>query len=260
MDARRRFDVQPVMRDLWAMHPIGAAWSRFVVVYWNRPAVHRHKRAVAAWVASVFLAGIALFNVNVASSQAGTDLNGHALVETLREGGYNIYFRHATTDWSQSDQVAKINDWTSCDPGRMRQLVDAGRRTARAIGEAMRALQIPVGHVLASPYCRTVETARLMQLGNVETTTDIINIFVAAYFGGPSTIAERTRQRLSALPQAGTNTVLVAHGNVLRTATDVSPEEAEATVFRPNGNGSYSVVARLSLQAWERLVAEHGDR
>lgn len=216
--------------------------------------------AVVAWMASVFLAGIALVNVYVAASQARTYLNGHALVATLREGGYNIYFRHAATDWSQNDQVAKAGDWTSCDSGRMRQLAEAGRRTARAIGEAMRTLQIPVGHVLASPYCRTVETARLMQLGSVETTTDIMNMRVATYFGGPSAIAARARQRLSTLLQAGTNTVLVAHGNVLRMATDVYPQEAEAIVFRPNGNGSYSVVARLSPQAWEHLVAAYGDR
>jgi phosphohistidine phosphatase SixA len=252
--------MQPMMRDFWAVLPIGTAWSLFTVIHRNPSAVNSHRWTFASWVASALLAGITLFNVNVAASQTGTDLNGQALVETLREGGYNIYFRHAATDWSQHDQVAKVDDWISCDPGRIRQLADAGRRTASAIGAAMRALRIPVGHVFASPYCRTVETARLMQLGNVETTTDIMNTRVAAYFGGPSAIAERTRQRLSTLPQAGTNTVLVAHGNVLKTATDVYPQEAEAIVFRPNGDGSYSVVARLSPQAWERLVAEHGDR
>jgi hypothetical protein len=99
-----------------------------------------------------------------------------------------------------------------------------------------------------------------MQLGNVETTTDIMNMRVAAYFGGPAAIADRTRQRLATLPQPGTNTVLVAHGNVLREATEVYPQEAEAIVFRPNGNGRYAVVARLSPQAWVRLLAVYGDR
>ena len=105
-----------------------------------------------------------------------------------------------------------------------------------------------------------LRTARLMQLGNVETTTDIMNMRVAEYFGGPAAIAERTRQRLATLPQAGTNTVLVAHGNVLRKATEVYPQEAEAIVFRPSGNGRYAVVARLSLQAWARLVVVYGKR
>jgi len=86
-----------------------------------------------------------------------------------------------------------------------------------------------------------------------------MNMRVADYFGGTSAIAARTHQRLSMLPQAKTNTVLVAHGNVLVTATDLYPQEAEAIVFRPDGNGSWSFVARISPQEWARLAAEHRD-
>ena len=203
-------------------------------------------------VAFALLVTFALCSVKVVTAQTETALSGRALVETLRNGGYTIYVRHAATNWSQADRVATAGDWTSCDPDRMRQLADTGRQTASAIGKAMRALRIPVGHVLASPYCRTVETARLMQLGEVETTTDIMNMRVAEYFGGPSAIVERARQRLATPPQAGTNTVLVAHGNVLQAATAVYPQEAEAIVFRPDGNGSYAVVARIPPPAWAR--------
>ena len=127
----------------------------------------------------VLLNGIALFNV--AAAQTTTGFEGLALVEALRKGGYNIYFRHAATDWSQNDQVSKAGDWTSCDPGKIRQLSEAGRKTAGTVGEAIRTLQIPIGQVIASPYCRTVETARNMKLGPVETTTDIMNLRVAEY-------------------------------------------------------------------------------
>lgn len=207
----------------------------------------------------MLLAVCVLGTVTIATAQTGDELDGRALVEALRQGGYNLYFRHAATAWSQNDQVTEAGDWTSCDPDRMRQLAEAGRQTARAIGDAIRALRLPVGQVLASPYCRTVETARLMQLGAVVTTTDIMNTRVAEYFGGPEAIAERARQRLSTPPPAGTNRVLVAHGNILRTATAVYPQEAEAIVFRPEGNGKYVVVARVSPQAWERLAAEYGE-
>ena len=117
------------------------------------------------------LVGLVLYSAKVAAAQTGSELHGRALVEMLRQGGFNIYFRHAATDWSQADQVSKADDWTSCDPARMRQLSDTGRQIASTIGEAMRVLHIPVGHVFASPYCRTVETARLMQLGEVETAS-----------------------------------------------------------------------------------------
>ena len=189
-------------------------------------------------------------------AQSDNTLSGQALVEALRKGGYNIYFRHAATDWSQFDHVAVSGDWTSCDPAKIRQLSEEGRATARAIGAAIRSLDIPIGQILASPYCRTVETASLMLQQPVETTTDIMNTRVAEYFGGSAAIAERTRQRLSAPPLAGTNTVLVAHGNILRTATSVYPDEAEAIIFRPGGDAAYSVVGRITPQEWARLAAE----
>ena len=220
-------------------------------------AARKNRFSFAAWIMVALLNVTALFDV--AAAQTTTGLEGLALVESLRKGGYNIYFRHAATDWSQNDQVSKAGDWTSCDPDKMRQLSATGQKTADTVGEAIRSLQIPIGQVLASPYCRTVETARNLKLGPVEKTTDIMNMRVAEYFGGTSAIAARTQRRLSMLPQADTNTVLVAHGNVLVTATDVYPQEAEAIVFRPEGNGNWTFVARISPQKWVRLAAEYRD-
>ena len=120
---------------------------------------------------------------NPVRAQDTTVLTGKALVQELRAGGYNVYFRHAATNWSQSDHIRKAGDWTSCDPSQVQQLSEEGRRSVRAVGRAMQALKIPVGRILASPYCRTVETAKLMNLGRVATTTDIVNLRVAAYFG-----------------------------------------------------------------------------
>lgn len=177
------------------------------------------------------------------------------LVQSLRKGGYSIYFRHAKTDWTQQDQISRAGDWTSCDPKRMRQLADDGRSAARTIGAAIRALGIPIGRVLASPYCRTIETARLMGLGPVDTTTDIMNLRAAAYFGGRSAILRRTRFRLTEIPPVGTNIILVGHGNVAREATSIYPDEAEAALFRPDGNGGFEFVGRLDAHQW-KLLAE----
>jgi broad specificity phosphatase PhoE len=209
-------------------------------------------RYTARLTAVLFMVALA----HSAGAQQPLPLAGEALVSALRKGGYNIYFRHAATDWSLDDHVSKSGDWTSCDPQKMRQLAPAGRQTAEHVGKAMRALRIPVGQVLASPYCRTLQTARLMGLGPVETTTDIMNTRVAGYFGGVAAVAKRARKRLSIPPKAGTNTVLVAHGNVLRAATEEYTGEAGAVVFRPQSDGRYSVVAHVTPQDWQRLAAE----
>lgn len=187
-----------------------------------------------------------------AAGEAG--MSGADLVTALRQGGYNIYFRHAQTDWSQSDRVEKAGDWKSCDPDRVRQLSEAGRETARNVGDAIRALDIPVGKVLASPYCRAVDTVRLMDLGPVETTTEVMNLRAAQFVGGRDAVVEAARALLATPPPAGTNTVIAAHGNVARAATPVYPGEAEAVVFRPDGDGGFTFVGRLSPEQWRALA------
>lgn len=178
-----------------------------------------------------------------------------ALIELLRNGGYSLYFRHEATDWDQSDDIRKLGDWLSCDGNRIRQLSSAGRKRATATGQAIRSLGIPIGKVLASPYCRTLETARLMNLGPVETTTDVINLRVAKYFGGQNAIAATARALLASTPDAETNTLIVSHGNVTRAATQIQPEEGEGIVFQADGEGGFRFIGRLKAEDWKRIGA-----
>src|SRR5690606_17677405 len=92
-----------------------------------------------------------------ASAPAVADLAGEEVLDALREGGFNIYFRHAGTDWSQRDDIAELDDTASCDGDRVRQLSEAGRAESEAAGRAIRALGIPVGEILSSPYCRCMD-------------------------------------------------------------------------------------------------------
>jgi len=181
-------------------------------------------------------------------------LEDAALVTALRGGGHNIYFRHVATDWSQYDQVREAGDWRSCDATRMRQLSEQGRDAARAIGAALRRLEVPVGEVLASPYCRTVETARLMELGEVAETTRVMNLRSADYVGGRASVVTSAQALLASPPPAG-NRVIVAHGNVAREATPAYPAEGEALVFAPDGKGGFILRGRITVDAWSRLVS-----
>ena len=184
---------------------------------------------------------------------AGAD---QALVDALRNGGHVIYFRHARTEWSQHDQVTGPGDWTSCDPARMRQLSDEGRRRARAVGQAMRELGIPVGAVYSSPYCRCVETAELLDLGPVTTTRDILNARAAEYIGGRDTLRRTARSRLATRPPEGTNTVLVAHGNVFLLAAGERPPEGGAAIVRPRGDRRFDVLGTITAEAWIALASD----
>lgn len=157
-------------------------------------------------------------------------LSGAALVEALRGGGYVIYFRHARTDFSMPD--TDRSDLTNC--ATQRNLSDEGRADARAMGEAIRALEIPIGEVLASEYCRTRETAELA-FGRVTPTRDLTSRSTLSTDEERAARIEALRVLLSTPPEPGIYTVQVGHQFNLGDATGISIAEGEAAIFLPLG-------------------------
>lgn len=192
-------------------------------------------------------------------SLPAASLTDQALLDVLRGGGYSLYFRHASTEWSQSDDVRKADDWLSCEPAQMRQLSERGRADAILVGDAIRRLGLPIATVVASPYCRTMETARLINVGTVESSTDVMNLRAAEYFGGRAAIVTTAQRLLSTPPPAGGNRVIVAHGNVASAATPAYPAEGEGLVFKPEDDGSFILVGRIESGQWAELLTTAAD-
>jgi phosphohistidine phosphatase SixA len=171
------------------------------------------------------------------------------LVEELREGGYVVYIRHTATDQSQED--THKTDVSRCDG--MRNLTDAGRRQARELGRAFRELDIPVGRVLASEYCRTRETAQLA-FGDFRRDPQLTG-FPPEDAPGPYQARVRTTQELlGSPPPEGTNTVLVAHVRNLEAAAELEIDEGDTAVFQPFGGSRFRYLGRVPVSAWPRLV------
>ncbi len=181
------------------------------------------------------------------NSEPLRDLPVAELREELHKGGYILYFRHAATDFSTNDNA--MTSFEDC--ASQRNLTELGREQARAIGEAIHALAIPVGRVLASPYCRTVETAMLI-FGRAEKSNDVR--------GGPGTAdsPERyagLRTLLSTSPPAGTNLAIASHGNPFHAvAGPPYLAEGEAAVVRPLGK-DFEIVAKIRPERWAALQA-----
>ena len=167
-------------------------------------------------------------------------LQGPALLNALRGGGYVVYFRHTATDFSRGDSAMKSYD--DCDNQRL--LSPQGRSDATAIGQRSRSLQLPVGEALASPYCRTMDHARLM-LTTVTPRNEIREAQGNNYAG--------LKQLLASPVKAGTNRWIVGHGIPFR-AVAGAPHlaEGEAAVIRPGTTG-WTVVARLAVADWQAL-------
>jgi phosphohistidine phosphatase SixA len=173
------------------------------------------------------------------------ELTGETLVNALRRGGYVIYFRHATTDRSQTDTQPQNLD--NCQ--KQRNLNEQGRVEARTIGESLASLSIPIGRVLSSGYCRARETAQLA-FGQAVITPDLT--------GFPQSLRDQRiaalARMLSTRPLPRTNTVLVAHGFNLTNTADITISEGEAAVFAPIGAGRFALVARIQPEGWVELA------
>jgi phosphohistidine phosphatase SixA len=170
-----------------------------------------------------------------------------ALLQALRKGGYVLYMRHSITDMSQND--AKMKDYDDC--ANQRNLTGDGRAQARAIGAQVKRLGIPVGIVLASPYCRTMETARLAFGPAPVTATEELR-------GGPGTANDPKRyaplkELLSSPMDDGRNMVAVSHGNPFYALAGAPYlAEGEIAVVKPAGTG-FSVVGRIRPEQWPAL-------
>ncbi len=208
----------------------------------HRTIALRCAAAMAALACALPVAGERLSSPDPAHA-----LEGAALVTALRAGGYTLYFRHTATDFSQSDAAMKGYD----ECATQRNLSEAGRAHAREIGEAIRALKLPVGEVIASPFCRTMETGRLM-FGRAEPSA-----VVRGYEGTNAANADYSRlvALLAAPPKAGTLRMVTSHGNPFRAiAGPPHLQEGEAAVLKPAG-GDFVVVARIRREDWPSLAA-----
>ena len=179
----------------------------------------------------------------------GQDVSAEALVNPLRAGGYVLVMRHASSPSEIPDKQTANADNVKLE----RQLDDAGRTGATAMGKALRDLKIPIGEVLTSPTYRARETVRLAQLAKAQSHVELGD-------GGQSmqgvsdAQAAWLRERVTHLP-TGTNTFVVSHmPNISRAFPSWDAvADGEVVVVGPDGKGGTRQVGRIKIEEWSRL-------
>ena len=59
---------------------------------------------------------------------------------------------------------------------------------------------------------------------------------------------------LTAIPVSGTNNIIVGHDDIFESATGIYPDpQGIAYVVKPDGNGSFEVVANMLPEEWGEL-------
>jgi phosphohistidine phosphatase SixA len=179
---------------------------------------------------------------------------GERLIAALRQGGHAIFFRHERTAFDEVD--AAPPDFADC--ARQRALSAAGRESALATGEALRRLAVPIGAVLASPYCRNVETARLLA-GRVDPTPALLGPERSLGRDAAATVADLERL-VATHVRPGANAILVGHfGNLLR-AAGVRLAEGEAALLALSPDGRVRVLRTLPPSLWDDLAHDEARR
>src|SRR5436189_1148404 len=91
------------------------------------------------------------------------------LLPELRKGGYVLFMRHPKTNPDQADTDPLHLDNIKAQ----RQLSDEGRNQAKLLGDAFRALKLPIQKVISSQFYRAQEAAKLLAVGEVTAELDV---------------------------------------------------------------------------------------
>jgi broad specificity phosphatase PhoE len=157
----------------------------------------------------------------------------------LVKGGHVAVIRHgnAPPGYGGDPPGFKIDDCKT-----QRNLDELGREQARALGAAFRNHSVRVDRTLSSPWCRCLETARLLAVGPVETSWALV----------PDTEAS-ARVRLLELKEIvstwrGPGTlVLVTHAFTVRALMGFLPSQGETVVLKPgSGNAGADLVGLIA--------------
>jgi broad specificity phosphatase PhoE len=160
-----------------------------------------------------------------------------ALWAALREGGHVALMRHAIAPGVGDPAGFRLDDCTT-----QRKLSAQGRAQARAIGERFRANGIATAAVFSSQWCRCLDTARELALGEVVAFPGLNSFFADRGEEARHTAAVRAligERARSPLPL-----VLVTHQVNITALTGVFPASGEIIVLRVDGD-TPSVAGRI---------------
>jgi len=158
----------------------------------------------------------------------------------LVQGGHVALIRHgnAPPGFGGDPPGVRLDDCKT-----QRNLDDKGRAQGKALGEAFRSHGVRVDRIVSSPVCRCMDTASLMAVGQVESSSALLP-------DRDPNAPVRLRQ-LKAIVSGwrGPGTlVLMTHGFTIRPMIGIIPDQAETLVLRPTPGiePGASVVGRIA--------------
>lgn len=143
----------------------------------------------------------------------------------LAKGGHVALIRHGNAPPGRGGDPP---GFSIDDCATQRNLDETGREQGRALGEAFRRHGVRVDRIVSSPWCRCMDTASLMAVGQVESSWALVPDRNPS---APVRLLE-LKELVSTWRGPGM-LVLVTHALTVRALLGILPEQAETVVLEP---------------------------
>ena len=175
------------------------------------------------------------------------------LLDSLKDGGYVIYIRHATTERDYADQADPLMSLDDCSS--QRKLSNQGIKESHGIGIAFASKEIPVGNIIVSEYCRSWKTANLA-FGRWSKKDSRLNFLPYEDYTEDhiELMKKNVMPLLTRPPLPGTNTVIIGHDDPFEAATGIYPEpQGVAYILQPDEGTSFKIITSVLPSEWAKL-------
>ena len=153
--------------------------------------------------------------------------------------GLVVFMRHAIAPGTGDPANLDLRDCAT-----QRNLSAEGREQARDIGMRIRAARVPVAAVVSSPWCRALDTARILDIGPVTTRSHLGSSFRSRESAAESR-ARRTKAVIHEHASRPGVLFLIGHQVNILDVTGVAPSSGEAVVVRSDGRGGMVVLGTI---------------
>lgn len=155
-----------------------------------------------------------------------------------KQPGVHAIMRHATAPGFGDPEGFTLGQCNT-----QRNLNEAGRKEARALGQSIRNRGIELTAVYSSQWCRCLHTAEELSVGKVQELPALNSFFQGRGSSGEQTAA--LKKHIAAL--GPTDKVLyVSHQVNTTSLTGVYPASGQIVLFRTNRSGDIEVVGEIN--------------
>ena len=167
--------------------------------------------------------------------------NENTALQQMRDGGAVLLIRHALAPGIGDPEEFKLDDCST-----QRNLDAQGRAQAKAMGDWLRAREITNVKLYSSQWCRCLETARLMNLGNVTPLPALNSFFERPADREPNLSALRKFIRENTKP--GELIIMVTHQVTISAITDKWTDSGHGKLVRADHSGKIQLVAEVDFR------------